>query len=107
MNIFLAKPTKVEPDEKEIVISELPSYDLPTQRKKTALDTYENLGKDSIPKQKKGMEEYTDEWEKLKRKPNESDDTINPIILGEGKNPGKFICKTVIQCLSPQKDPMF
>merc|ERR1712168_856410 len=40
-----AKPTKIESDEEEKVISELPSYDLPTQRKKTALDTYENLGK--------------------------------------------------------------
>merc|ERR1739838_61493 len=78
------KPTEVESVEEELVISELPSYDLPTQRQKTALQRYENLGKDSFPKQKLAMEEYPDEWEKLQKKPNESDDTINPIILGKG-----------------------
>merc|ERR1711962_584592 len=29
-----AKPTKIEPDKEELVISELPSYDLPAQRQK-------------------------------------------------------------------------
>ena len=88
---FLAKPTKIEPDKEELVISELPSYDLPTQRQKTALESYENLGNDRIPGQKKAMEEYPDEWEKLKKKPDESVDTINPIILSKGKNPGKYL----------------
>ena len=63
---------------------------MPTQRQKTALQRYENLGKDSFPKQKLAMEEYPDEWEKLQKKPNESDDTINPIILGKGIKTGKF-----------------
>ena len=73
------------------MISELPSYDLPTQRQKTALEHYENQRKDSIPRQKEATEEYPEEWEKLKKKPEESDDTVNPIILGKGKIPGKFI----------------
>ena len=66
---------------------------MPTQRQKTALEHYENQRKDSIPRQKEATEEYPEEWEKLKKKPDESDDTINPIILGKGKNPGKFICR--------------
>merc|ERR1739848_453013 len=73
-----AKPTEIETVEEEIVISELPSYDLPTQRQKTALEHYENQRKDSIPRQKEATEEYPEEWEKLKKKPDESDDTINP-----------------------------
>ena len=87
---FSEKPTEVETVEEEIVISELPSYDLPTQRQKTALEHYENQRKESIPRQKDALEKYPDEWEKLKKKPNESDDTVNPIILGKGKNPGKI-----------------
>ena len=100
---FLAKPTEVKPVDEELVISELPSYDLPTQRQKTALEPYENLGKDSTPRQKKAMEEYPDEWERLK-KPDESDDTINPIILGKGRNPGKFILRYDI-IRDPSKKP--
>ena len=64
---------------------------MPTQRQKTALKHYENQRKDSIPRQKEATEEYPDEWEKLKKKPDESIDTVNPIFLGKGKNPGKFI----------------
>ena len=69
---------------------------MPTPRQKTALESYENLEKDSIPGHKKAMGEHPDEWEKLRSKLDESDDTINPIILGKGKNPGKFICKSLM-----------
>ena len=89
--LFLAKPTEVEFVEEEILISELPSYDLPTQRQKTVLEHYENQRKDSITRQKEAMEEYPDEWEKLKKKPDESDDTNNPIILGKEKHSGELI----------------
>ena len=70
---------------------------MPTPRQKTALESYENLEKDSIPGHKKAMGEHPDEWEKLRSKLDESDDTINPIILGKGKNPGKFICREKIE----------
>ncbi len=86
---FLAKPIEIEPAEGEIVISVPPSYDLPTQRQKTALEYYENQRKDSASRQKEAIEKYPDEWEKLKRKPDEADDAVNPIILGKGKNSGK------------------
>ena len=103
----LEKPTEVETVEDEIVISELPSYDLPTQRQKTALEHYENQRKDSIPRQKEAMEEYPIEWEKLKKTPDESDDTVNPIILGKGKNPGKFIIHIAFDLVAYKSNHIF
>ena len=68
---------------------------MPTKRQKTTLEHYENKEKVTVPNLK-DLKEYPDEWEKLNKIPNESDDTKNPLVLGKGKTQGKFcVHKTI------------
>ena len=93
--IISAKPIQDEkPALEGAFISELPNYDLPTKGQKTTLEHYENKEKVSVPNLKESKE-YPDEWEKLNKISNDSNDTKNPLVLGKGKKSGKFlICKT-------------
>ena len=74
----------------EVVISELPSYDLPTKRQKTALENYEFKERDKDPKVEECKKEHPEKWEKITKKTNLSDDTTSSIVLGKGKISGEF-----------------
>merc|ERR1739838_673909 len=84
-----AKPVEYEESvSEEVVISELPSYDLPTKRQKTALENYEFKERDKDPKDPKVEEckkEHPEKWEKITKKTNLSGDTTSSMVLGKGK----------------------
>ena len=79
-----------ESNVKEAVVSELLSYDLPTQREKNFLECYESDEKVIVPMLKDNEEENPEEWDKLKKKQDETSDKINPIVLGKTKPTGKL-----------------
>ena len=73
--------------DEEVIVSELPEYNLPTRREKTMLDNYEALPHETQPKLGNHKEAPDAKWDKLKRK-NSEPENHTKIVLGKGKAAG-------------------
>lgn len=74
--------------EPEVMVSQLPAYDLPKKRQKTNLENFEPQEHSGKPKPQNTEEKSPVEWERLQPKQLEELDESNLIVIGKGQKPG-------------------
>ena len=92
---YTAQPAEImDPEPETEFVSTLPDYDLPNKRDKTNLEVFETPEHAEKPIKKKKNAEPEPNWDKLKKKPMETEEN-NQITLGKGGQKG--ICRKSIQ----------
>lgn len=79
---------EIDEEEREVMTTELPEYNLPQKRDKTKLETLAERGKNDAVKKKPTDEDQPNEWEKIKKQEVNLKSDENAMKLGKGKKPG-------------------
>ena len=84
----IAQPDEIIDSEPETeFVSTLPDYDLPSKRDKTDLEVFDTPEHAEKPIRKKENAKVQPEWDKLEKKPLETEEN-NKMILGKGGRKG-------------------